>query len=189
MSQIHLRLCAYNCEIDKWFTVRESVPSRKAYLVTNGNSLYLTGGSQNTSQGSREYLGSVLFYDPRKDEWIESTPLKHKHFNCAACFYNNDLFVSGGEYFSYFSGCSEVLRYSDSYISSTVISSMPKRKQGHFLIPYQSSLWAVGGDYNDLSICIYNPDLNSWFDTKNLLSDAVSQRSNVQNARVLDAFV
>lgn len=135
-------------------------PSYRACFLLRDNNFYLISDLQATDR-EKDYTCSVYYCDTRMNNWHYSTSLNREHVNCAAYFYKDDLFLSGGEHLSYYSGCLEVLHYSDLYKSSTIISSMPKKKKGNFLIPYQSNLWAIGDDNKYLNICIYNPDSTS----------------------------
>lgn len=199
------RLWAYNCDIDKWFSIinpseydggislvyRKVVENvRKACLASSQNLLYVLGGvtdDDSTRRKVNEHGGFCACYDQRCGKWNTLGVLSQQHANAGACTMDGKIYISGGENLSYYSGSIEVY---DQYCGEGWIESapMPLPKKGHRLIPYKHKLWAVGGDDNDLSVFVYYPSLNIWTNMAGLLSDEVSQRTVLTKACVIDAL-
>ena len=136
-------------------------------MAVAGDRIYVFGGSEGHKDLGTA-LSAVEFYETEEDEWQTVSPMPVAIYNHAACMYQEDVFIFGGQHTA--NGETQyldtVLRYSPGTDTWTLVSTEmvnPRAKCSAIL--FKDRIFVLGGCskyQNILSVDIYNPEKNMW---------------------------
>ncbi|XP_041367032.1 kelch-like protein 10 [Gigantopelta aegis] len=158
----------YVPKLRNWERCRSMHSARCSFPVAvTGDRIYVFGGSEGHKDVTTP-LNAVEFYETEDDEWQIVSPMPVAIFNQAACMYQEDVFIFGGQHSA--DGETQyldtVLKYSlgtDTWTLVTTEMVNPRARCSSIL--FKDQIYVIGGCskyQNILSVDIYNPVKNTW---------------------------
>jgi hypothetical protein len=168
----NLAVCAYQSELDKWF----SVPEMKTRVLNAGmtsynENLFLIGGGNFDASGNFGALGSqTQMHDLRTPHWQQLPSTTFLYQNPTCCVLDAKIYVCGGA-----SDEATLFRGAEAFdLTAGKWRTIPfSNKRGSpyaRVVPYANKIWLVNDE--DLNVDVYNPESDTWT-SSTLIVDAL----------------